>query len=332
MTYRISHLTNPKGLPVRFLLITSIRDEGTSIWEWVAHHKKIGFTDIVVFQNDSTDGSIATLKLLHKMGVIKYLNNPDEDRGWQMKAYRRIKRMPIYQEVDYAMALDGDEYLHIKTPEGTVQSLVAAVPDVDEIRINWKIFGSGGFLTQENALVTSRFTMAEDPEHIVDQIVGQKTLFKARSFALPHIHRPRQPLKENLTETNGSGLSCDAYTTVGWRSNDPAKRVHAQINHYVLRDAESFMLKAVKGRPGYPNLDVSRHYWSKFDINHTEDRALSDRSDDLLDYMMEMDAKVDGRLSFLRMRSLKWQKAMFDASQEEEEYRDLYAFTCGKDG
>ena len=314
----------------RYLLITSIRDEGSSIWEWVAHHKKLGFTDIVVFQNDSTDGTIATLKLLHKMGEIKYLNNPDKDRGWQMKAYRRIKRMQIYQDVDWAMALDGDEYLQINTPEGTVESLIAAVPDVDEIRINWKIFGSCGFQTIENALVTSRFTLAEDPDHIVDQIVGQKTLFKARSFALPHIHRPRQPLKDELTETNGSGLSSDEYTTIGWRCNDPAKRVFAQINHYVLRDAESFLLKAVKGRPGYPNLDVSRHYWTKFDLNHTQDRTLSDRSDTLLDYMMQLDERVDGKLSMLRMRSIKWQKELFNQSQKDPEYRALYAYVCAQ--
>jgi hypothetical protein len=60
---------------MRCLLITTVKDEGPSILEWIAHHKRIGFDDINVYQNDSTDMMLRTLATLDQMGVIRYFDN-----------------------------------------------------------------------------------------------------------------------------------------------------------------------------------------------------------------------------------------------------------------
>lgn len=54
----------PKNAKV--LLISTVKNEGPNILEWVAHHLCIGFTHIQIYQNDSEDGTQKTLRTLHK--------------------------------------------------------------------------------------------------------------------------------------------------------------------------------------------------------------------------------------------------------------------------
>ena len=49
---------------MKFTLVTTVRNEGPYLWEWVAYHRMIGFHDIIVFQNDSNDGTDQILRLL----------------------------------------------------------------------------------------------------------------------------------------------------------------------------------------------------------------------------------------------------------------------------
>ena len=59
----------------RSLLVTTIKDEGPNILEWVAHHRLCGFDTIMVFQNNSSDFTVQTLKVLDRLGAIRYLPN-----------------------------------------------------------------------------------------------------------------------------------------------------------------------------------------------------------------------------------------------------------------
>lgn len=41
----------------QYTVVTSMKDEGPYLLEWVAYHRAIGFTDIVVAANDCSDGT-----------------------------------------------------------------------------------------------------------------------------------------------------------------------------------------------------------------------------------------------------------------------------------
>ena len=41
---------------MQFTLVTTVRNEGPYLWEWVAHHRMIGFDIMIVFQKFSYDG------------------------------------------------------------------------------------------------------------------------------------------------------------------------------------------------------------------------------------------------------------------------------------
>ena len=72
---RVKQMQRSAGGDDRVMLVTTVKDEGPNILEWIGYHRMIGFTDIVVFQNDSFDTTERALWTLQEMGVIRYLNN-----------------------------------------------------------------------------------------------------------------------------------------------------------------------------------------------------------------------------------------------------------------
>ena len=44
---------------MRYLAITTLRNECAFLLEWLAHHRAVGFTDFLVFSNDWQDGTDA---------------------------------------------------------------------------------------------------------------------------------------------------------------------------------------------------------------------------------------------------------------------------------
>jgi hypothetical protein len=73
---------------VKITAVTTQKNEGAFLLEWIAYHKIIGFTDIVILSNDCEDGSDEILDHLSKSGEIVHLRNdgPYDDRGIQFAA------------------------------------------------------------------------------------------------------------------------------------------------------------------------------------------------------------------------------------------------------
>ena len=42
---------------MKITAVTTQKNEGAFLLEWIAYHKSIGFTDIVILSNDCEDGS-----------------------------------------------------------------------------------------------------------------------------------------------------------------------------------------------------------------------------------------------------------------------------------
>ena len=55
--------------------VTTQKNEGAFLLEWIAYYKIIGFTDIVILSNDCEDGSDEMLDHLSKSGEIIHLRN-----------------------------------------------------------------------------------------------------------------------------------------------------------------------------------------------------------------------------------------------------------------
>jgi hypothetical protein len=249
--------------------------------------------------------------------------------GWQPIAYTRASKLPLHSEADWAIAIDGDEYLSINTPEGTIQSLIKAVCDEapvkpDVIRLNWKIFGSGFHRKLAPDLVTARYTLAEPNDRIGTNILGFKSLYQTSVFTCPGVHNPSWAVRDDWVEANGSGLPLTEYRNARWRSTDPGLRKYGQVNHYMVRSASDYLVKCARGRSSHSHKSIRLRYWRNADMNDEPDMALADQADDLAARMAALDEQLGGKLMRFRARSFQMHRRQVRAMLEYPEWRDLY--------
>ena len=310
----------------KFFLAMTVKNEAPNLWEWVAYHRTIGFTDIAIYQNDSVDGTQKMLRTMQKHGFIQYYNNPSTNKGWQNKAYRRASRLPEYLEADWAMALDCDEFLVVHVGDGTVGDLVDALPaEANACTLHWKAFGSSFHATMPDGLVTEEFTLAEHPQRIAERQMGFKSLFRPSAYKRIGIHKPKDAFADvPSVMCNGSGILLDMNVDPGWRSKDPGCRKLAQINHYAIRDAERFLVKSGRGRTANHDRAVDTKYWSDFDINEAQDLAAANLAPRVKEEMDRMNRKTRGRIELLHEEGRMANAEVFAQLLKDPFYREIY--------
>lgn len=297
------------------LLVATVKNEGANILEWVAHHRLCGFDRIQIYQNDSTDTTVRSLRVLDRLGIIEFYQNAHKQGAFQARAYRRAARSEAYAASDWCMTLDGDEFLNVRVGDGKVTDLINACPDAaDAIMVNWRVFGSAGQKRINTDLITKRFVRAEVEDRVATRVTPYKTLARTASYKRPGIHLPHDPLKEDPVLCNGSGLLAHEFERKNWRGTDPAVRKFAQVNHYMLRDLSSFLLKHIRGSANAPHRKIDLKYWRHFDRNEEEDTSLAQNSDAVWAEMERLNELSGGRLLKLRQKALR---------QNRQEVREL---------
>lgn len=251
----------------RKVLISSFRNESPFVLEFVAHHKVLGFDEIVIASNDCTDGTADILDALDRAGVIRHLPcQPPPKISPQAHAYQQIRKTCPIDSADWLMILDADEFLNIHAGAGRLSDLIAAQADADLVLVNWACFGSGGHERWRNEPSTTRFL------HRMRTLAGEahvKTLLRGPAqWQTLSNHHP--------FGWTGQGKVRLAFAAGVWHQDVPGKDVTfgafrdvkpmvgtfriAQVNHYATRTADSFALRHARGRGAAPQSGKnSRH-------------------------------------------------------------------------
>lgn len=305
----------PHHDPARRLIVTTMRDEGPFILEWLAYHRAIGFTDFLVFSNDCADGTDAMLDRLAQLGVLVHLPNPRRGKKTvQWRALNRASRHPLTKQAGWVLASDVDEFLCIHTGAGRLDDLFAACPDAGGFAIPWRMFGSAGRVDFIDAPVTEQFTRCA-PEALIWpwRAVQFKTLFR-NSDAITGlgVHRP-----EGLGHAvDGNGVQ--AALPPGTVAATPAPRYGmAQINHYALGSAQNFLVKAARGRPNRSDEPIGLDYWIDRNLNDVEDRRILRHAPAVRDQIAGW--MGDPALGDLHRASVAWRQARIAALMRESD-------------
>ena len=227
------------------------------------------------------------LNRLDALGVVVHIDNPQGPHmDPQRSAYSKINRDPRFREAEWALVVDADEFLNVKTGDRTVQALIDACPDASAVSACWKLMGSAGKRDfNPSALVTERFTRGSTDHRPENGLVwGFKTLFRPQKFDYLGVHRPRfhknKPLPgpEHVRWYNGSGINLGTHLyEKGWRFNARSVGYNlAQVNHYAIKSREDFILKRLRGTANAGNNKdrINEIYWAKYDLNATSDATI----------------------------------------------------------
>lgn len=271
------------GSKPRTAIVTTMKNEGPFILEWLAYHRAIGVDDFLVYTNDCTDGTDTMLQMLQEKGIVQHRENPF--RGTDLKpqhaALQAAEEEPVIRDADWLVCMDVDEFVNIKCGDGRLADLFEAVGDANMIAMTWRLFGNNDVRDFTGDLITREFTRcAHEITRKPHQAWGFKTLFRNSGiFKKLGVHRPKglkPQLWEDIRWVNGSGqdMPREMFRN-GWRSSMSTYGYDlVQLNHYAVRSAESFLVKRDRGRVNHVDRDQGLSYWFRMNNNAEEERTI----------------------------------------------------------
>lgn len=314
------------------LAVSMMKDEAPFLLEWFAHHLAVGFTNILVYTNDCSDGTDTMLQRLEELGLGHHRENViAEGVKPQPSALKHAQAEPVVRQADWVLNFDADEFLCIRHPSHSVEGMIddAVAQDANGIVITWRIFGSAGVVDWSRDPVTEQYVKAAPP--MWNKGWGVKTLFKFDpKYWKLGIHRPS--IKNKWLETdfpdsvkwlNGSGRPMEDYFKFrGWRSiRRTVGYDWAQMNHYAVKSVDSYAVRKFRGNVNNKKDKYNNDYWSLQDRNEVEDRAVLAHAEVRARIMAEL--LTDPVLNELHFAALARVEARLDEYRETEAYAEL---------
>ncbi|WP_374370976.1 glycosyltransferase family 2 protein [Tabrizicola sp.] len=221
----------------RIALCGIVRNEIRGIVEWLAHYKALGFSDLLIYDNESTDGTSDVLRALDEAGELVHLDWPHAvGERPQRLAYEHARK---HSEADWIAFFDADEFLVLHR-DATVGDFLARFDgDVSGIAINWIVFGSGGQQAYRPLPVVERFTEALPSGAKESRTV--KALARRARLSGTGIHRVAVAEGRYVTPLGRDAVFDGLTATVA-----PEVTV-AALHHYAVKSREEFEEKRVRG-------------------------------------------------------------------------------------
>jgi hypothetical protein len=311
-----------------YTVISTMKNEGAFLLEWVAHHKVLGFDDLVICTNDCADHTRDMVLRLQQMGLATHhATHALPATSMQRSALKQARGYAAVRDAEWVYVCDADEFLVIKAGDGTARCLTAmASPGTEAIPVAWRIFGPDGQRSYAEGRITQQFTRSRRPAppmHVVP--AHAKTIF--RGDAPLHrigIHGPvaRQDLGRDLMREMPGGAPMVRQHHAAFVQAD--YRV-AQVNHYCLRSRDSFLVKRDRGRVNHMNNTMDIDYWDRFDVAEapcTAIRRYDAATDDWLAQLL-----ADPPLAALHHAAVAWHRARIATLHADAGYAALIAAT-----
>jgi hypothetical protein len=309
-----------------------MKDEGPFVLEWIAHHLAVGFTDLLVYTNDCSDGTDDMLIRLEKLGLAHHRRN-DIKPGIrpQPSAIKYAQDDPLVRASDWVLLFDADEFLCIRHGDGSIDGMISSAEEVgaNGIVITWRTFGSGGVHDWSREPVTEQYLFAAPATW--NKGWGVKTLFKFDpDYWKMGIHRPKiknKHLQTGFPDTvkwlNGSGQPmADYFKFRGWRSIVRTVGYNwAQMNHYAVKSIDSYAMRKFRGNVNLKKDKYNSDYWALQDRNEVYDDGIlrySERRNEIIDILL-----TDSILHKLHFDAVERAEAKLDTFKDTPAYDEL---------
>lgn len=318
----------------KVLIVTTMKNEGPFILEWIAYHRSIGVTDFVIYTNDCDDGTDEMHDLLEAKGVVtEHHVNPfgqgSKAKDPQRAALWDAETRPPAQEADWIIPMDVDEFINIHVGDGQFQDMLDAVPDANMISMVWRLFGNGFQTRFRDDFITEQMTWcAHERANKPHQAWGFKTAFR-NIGAYKHfsVHRPQQLFEEKADEirwySSAGRPMPERFKKAGWRVGKPeAGYGLVSLNHYSIRSSESYLVKRQRGRVNHVDRDQGMAYWFRMNHNAVQDLSIANK---LPGARAEFDRLMaDDDIAAMHHRCVAAHQARIDELHGHPEYASLF--------
>jgi hypothetical protein len=245
----------------RLAIVTSIRNEGINILEWIAHHRALGVDDFIIYANDNDDGSSELLEILaaaQKIHVIWNSTALGRNGGSmfpiQAKAYgHACELLAATLNFEWLLFCDADEFLITAAldqpkPLDDLFARLAGMPDDPAaVLFNWKCFTSQCAFRRAPGLNFERFPHFAKADHV-------KTLVRRnRCLAFSTSHLPRTVHGDVVLDGALNPVSAPYFKMAPVYD-------YGQINHYWHKSFEEFIAKHLRSR-GNAKFESFFEYW-----------------------------------------------------------------------
>lgn len=325
----VPHIARPMGERGndRCAIVTTMKNEGPFMLEWVAFNRSIGFTDFLIYTNNCDDGTDLIAARLQELGIAHHVDNRFKTGASpQRVALRRALQHPVYQESDWIICADCDEFLNIRVGEGRLPDLFEAVGEADAVSFCWKLFGCGEQVKYEDRFVHEHFTWSA-PEGFRERYrgLGLKTLLRPSEVIRKiGVHRPKfYDRPEGFVWKDAGGHKVpEEYFEKGWSAYGGFDHSFARLHHYAVRSVESFLVKRDRGRTNHIDRDQGVAYWADMNINLEEDVSLvpaAQRTRVEFETLLQ-----DQELARLHAEACAWHRAKVAALKSNSEWATLF--------
>lgn len=284
-------------MPLRIALASIVRNEAEYMLEWLAWHRNAGFTDFLIADNQSDDGTLELLCKLESAGVLRLHREPPGN-GAQIKAYNSmLKRWG--RKFDRIAFLDADEFLVSSDGRSPIHHLeeLIAPPDVGAIAINWRLFGSSGHEHRSPGLVTERFTRCAPDEAGGCQHI--KTYARTAAVALQRVHRCNLHPGFRYIDTAGKDME---WAKAGSWLPDPTGELscsvgpgNLRVHHYAIKSRQEYVeKKRFRGDAMSGARDRTMTYFTRLDHNQLECVAAERSAASTWRTVRELESLIEG--------------------------------------
>lgn len=218
-----------------------MRNEADAIEEWLAYHILQGVSRIVLYDNDSTDDTIARARRFARNVDLEVVPWPNRDREFnvtQVHAYLD-GTLRLRGRADFVAYIDIDEFL-VPTRAPTLGGALAGFgPEISAIAVNQRVFGSAGLDRSTGDLVTRRFTLAAPPGD------AESRFFKsvARPERVAAFHSAHAVVTQWGAHVLSDGRPLVASRLHPGHADEVAQDGELVLHHYILKSREEFEAK-----------------------------------------------------------------------------------------
>ncbi len=262
---------------LKIALAGIVKNEFEYLLEWIAWHRHVGFTEFLIADNGSEDGTLELLKRLEKVGVVRLHREPP-GVGAQTRAYNAMLQR-WGRTVDRVAFVDADEFLVSDDGRSPIEHLERLISpaDVGAVAVHWRVFGSSGHELREDGLVIERFTRcAADDEQPCRNV---KTYAKTSAIVRQRIHRCE--LRAGLRYLDAAGREMAFARAATTQEPDPDGDValHVgqgalRVHHYAVKSLQEYLeKKRLRGSAMSGARDRGIGYFKFLDRNGYENLA-----------------------------------------------------------